>query len=491
MRRIKVTKRVRGALMAAVVSCTSFVFGACGGTDGKDGDDALTLKWYLPGEDIADMDMVLEKFNKRLYEKEGFKLDIEMIDVNMYAEKMNMNIAANNEFDLWFVGYLNKYDEMTVNDTLYDITEMVENSPIKNSMPRYVWEDVIRDGRIYAVPNFQVVFEQRGLKIRKDLAEKYSLDISGITKTEDIEPFLIQIRDNEPDLYPFRLSMHEQSFQDIDSMLIPDRVNYCCVWLDDSGKVNCTPYYDAPGYKEKVYKLYDWYKKGYIRKDIASIVGDTKDYQNMRYAVSVDHVKPGGDYELKRTAGFEVLTVPVEKPHVDRGAATATTIAINKKSQHPKEAFRLIEVMNTDKELYNMLVFGLEGVHYKKIGMDRITLLNKRYNMSAWKVGNQFMSYFVDEQNEQDWEMTKKINEEAITSPFVGFFPEVRSLRGELIQIANVDKKYTVRQTGAENPDNYWENFRREMEEAGIGKVCAEIKAQAQRFIAEKRANAE
>ena len=87
------TKRVRGALMAAVVSCTSFVFGACGGTDGKDGDDTLTLKWYLPGEDIADLDMVLEEFNKRLYEKEGFKLDIEMIDVNMYAEKMNMNIA--------------------------------------------------------------------------------------------------------------------------------------------------------------------------------------------------------------------------------------------------------------------------------------------------------------------------------------------------------------------------------------------------------------
>ncbi len=450
-------------------------------------DDIITLKWYIPGESFRDEALIMEKFNEKLYKKAGFRLDLKLIDYNIYSDRMNMIIASDNDFDLWFVGYLNNYDRMVQNESLYDITSMVENSYLKNVMPEYVWDAATIQNSIYAVPNMQVMFEQRCLLIKEDLAKKYDLDTSHIKKTEDIEQFLMTVKENEPDIYPFRLSMHEFSFQSIDDYDFYDVVNYCAIWLDDNGKVQCMPYYERPDYKERIYKLYDWFKKGYIRKDIASVMSDDKDYQNGRYAVSVDHYKPGGEYEFEMTNNFEVERVVVSQPYIGMNSPNSTMIGIYKKSKHPEEAFKLIEIINSDKELYNMLVFGLEGIHYDKLGEDRITLKSNNYGVRAWSVGNQFNAYFIDEQSEDDWEITKKMNEETAISDFMGFHVDTSTIRNEIIRLDNIVEKYDVMLTGAQDPDTYWSDFTKEMEQSGMYKVCDEIKRQAEEFIYSKK----
>lgn len=483
----KVKKRAGCFIMSAALICAGCAMSACGSDKDSIDKEVLTLKWCIPNDDLDDLDEVMEEFNRQLYEKAGFELELEVIDPLVYEEKMSMKISTGEDFDLWFVGYLNKYHKMLANDYLYDLTDMLEASVLSDTMPQYVWDSVDCDGRIYAVPNFQVHFEKRCLRIRKDLAEKYNLDTSSITKTEDIEPFLQEIRDNEEGIYPFRLNMNEASFQNISNAYFSDSIYCCSLWVDDNGEVQCVPTYDMPQYRERVYKLYDWYKKGYIRQDIANVVNDNMDCKNMRYAVSVDHYKPGGVYEFKRAYDYEVIEIPISQAYVGIEATAATTIAINKNSRYPKEAFRLIELMNTDKELYNTLVFGLEGIHYKKIGADRITLLNKKHNISGWKVGNQFNAYFIEDQSSEDWEETKRLNEEANISPFMGFYPEMDEYREILVKLESINEKYDVRRFGAENPDNYWEDYRREMQEAGMERVCAEVKKQAQRFINENK----
>lgn len=452
--------------------------------------EEIVLKWYIPNDELEDIDMVMKEFNKRLYEKAGFKLELKTISPDDYLNQMMMNISSGEDFDLWFVGYLNPYWKMVENDYLYDITEMVENSEIKDTMPEYVWEGTKVNDRIYAVPNYQVLYEQIAVKVRKDLAEKYNLDVSAIKQTEDIEPFLKTIQKNEPDLYPFRINFHESSFARIGNLQgrYDSMNNFTHIFVDEDGKVECVPFYENKVYVETIYKLRDWYEKGYIRKDAASMSNDDEDFKNQKYAVSMDHYKPGGIYDFYRRYDFDVVEIPVSETYVGMGSQTATTIAINKKSKHPEEAFKFIEIINTDKELYNILVFGIEGVHYEKIGKDRITIKeDSKHVIQAWRVGNQFNAYFIDDQNENDWEETKRGNRESNVTLFNGFFMDNSGIKREINQIEKAYAKYRVMLTGAVDPDTVWDEMVSDLEAAGIRKVCEETRRQAQAFLDSKK----
>lgn len=488
MRKNKIKKTAALCFLLIFISAGVLAISSCDYGTRASGEETVTLKWCTPGRNLRDSEMVMEEFNKILYEKTGLRLEMQFIDDNIYAEKMNMNISSDADFDLWFVGYLNKYDKMVQNESLYDITDMLEKSELKEAMPQYVWDSVTIGNSIYAVPNMQVMFEQRCLRIKKDLAQKYNLDLKSIKKTEDIEPFLSEIRDNETDIYPFRINMHEWSFQSVDNDDFYDITNFCGLWVDGEGILHCEPYYEIPDYRNRIYKLYEWFEKGYIRKDAASVISDTKDYQNGRYAVAADHYKPGGDYEFRRHYDYETETVVISQPYIGINSPSSTMIGINKRSKHPEEAFKLIELINSDKELYNMLVYGIEGVHYNKIGENRITFIaGQDYGLNAWAVGNQFNAYFIDGQSEDDWEKTIKMNEETPKSDFMGFYVDTSNIRTEIIQLGNIEEKYNVMLTGAENPDTYWEDFKKEMEQAGMEKVCNEVKKQAQDFLNSKK----
>lgn len=449
-------------------------------------DDVTTLKWCIVSENLNDMDRVLEEFNKKLYEKAGFKLEVELINGSVYNDKINMYIAANNDFDLAWIGYLTGYDAVVANEGLYDLTDMVEKSELKNTMPQYVWDSATINGRIYAIPNMQVLFEKRQVTVKKDLAQKYNLDISKVRKTEDIEPFLEKVRDNEPDIYPFGLHMHEQSFQSVDDYSMSDTINYCYVTYEN-GELTCKPYYENEIWRGKVNKLHDWYEKGFIRKDAAAVRDDSKDQLNGMYAAWVDHNKPGGYYEFKKQGNsYDICYAVVSQPYIAPTSSNATMIGVNAHSKHPQEAFKLIELMNTDKELYNMLVYGIEGVHYKKIGENRVTITDGSYGIVGWKLGNQFNAYFLDDQSEEDWKLTQEMNEESPKSKFIGFHADITDIKKELTQLGNVKKKYEFLLTGAEDPELYWEDYAAEMEAAGMEKVCKETRKQLEEFIKEK-----
>lgn len=488
-------KKISLLLSAAVIGM-SVGMSACYKNNAPPAENVLTLKWHIPNDELEDLDMVMEEFNKKLYEKAGFKVELVPIEDEYYKEKMNMKFTTGEEFDLCFIGYLLPYAETVEKGYLYDMTEMVENSYLKDSLPQYAWESSTIHGSVYAVPNMQVLFEQRALNIRKDLAEKYNLDLSSITKTEDIEPFLKLIQEKEPDLFPFRLNFNEYSFHNIENDFFVDGINRCNIWIDEVGNLQCEPFYESERYIENIYKLWDWYQKEYIREDIATVdrasnsgvAYDIEDYKNKKYAVSSNHYKPGGIYENIRKTGVEVEEVIISKPYIFRNATSATMIGINKNSKHPEEAFKLIEIINEDKELYNMLVFGLEGVHYDKIGKDRITVKEDcKWILSAWKVGNQFNSYFVDDQSEEDWKETIRLNEETPSSPFMGFYMDNSAIRKELVQIEKISKKYNARSTGALDPKTYWDDMVREFKEAGMDRVCEEVRRQAQEFLDSKK----
>ena len=151
---------------------------------------------------------------------------------------------------------------------------------------------------------------------------------------------------------------------------------------------------------------------------------------------------------------------------------------------------KFLELLNTDKEVFNLVSFGIEGKHYTWADDEHITCdTNSGYcPNSSWVFGNVFNAYPQVGQDADVWEKTKKMNDDAEKSPLMGISFDTSDVTLELAQCEKVQQLYLVSKINRAvgDPDTYWEEYRAELKKAGIDKVLECYQKQIDEFIAKK-----
>ncbi len=454
-------------------------------------DDTPVLTCYIPGDPQADIDMINKKASEILKEKIGAGIDIKFIDTGSYQERMKMNFASKAECDVVWTGYLLSYIMQGKSGGLMDMRPLLETvTPEFYASLSKEMINVGSDGDIiYAIPNEQIFGMSRCFMLRKDLVEKYNFDVSSVDELSDLEPFLQQVKDNEPELIPVKgFCPTDAPYKFAEDQRYEKVFGEILFYDYQTGRV--IPYYEMENAKENAQFHHEWYKKGFIRSDIATVMDDSGDYANGRYAAENTVYKPGVEVEVKIATGYDYIPVKVTNPLITTGNMNATALSIAATSKHPEKAMQLIEQLNTNKELFNLVSFGVEGVHYNKIAENRIELIeNSGYNPNAsWKFGKVYNAYLTDDMADDCWEQTDKINKEAKASPLLGFIRNTDGLTTEIAQIQTVNDKYLVSMInrGCDDPETYWEQYIAEMEQAGIRKVQEALQKQIDEFLQSK-----
>lgn len=474
-------KKVLSAVCAALVTLS---LAACSGGQtaqqtGKNG--VTTLSWLIPGDKQADQERVMAEVNKIAEDKLGVHFDIQFIDAGAYTERMTMKMASGDNMDLFFTGFINPYNQAAENGGLLQIDELLDTVPaLKNSVPQVAWDGAKYKDHIYAVPNMQVMNYTVAVQFKKDLVDKYNFDVSSVKHINDIEPFLEQVKNGEPSLYPYRTNYGITPWICSEYETINGDV---AIDIDDGSKAFMR--YDTPEFKEGVYKMHDWFKKGYIRPDVASVTDDTQDYNAGKYAVSLSTWKPGQEEIVKASLGYEVVYAKLNAPYVTIGAGTGAMTGISKKCKNPELAIKAIELVNTDKDLYNLICFGLKDVHYKLTDENKVQYIDgSGYAPKAdWKFGNQFNALLLDGQQDDLWEVTQAENDGAKPSPLLGFSLSTEDITNEISQCSSVSAEYKVLNCGAENPDTYYDEFIQKMKVAGSENLLKEVQSQIDAFL--------
>ncbi len=486
-------KRILSLLLAAVC------IGGCAGCNGKTADNGEmpTLKYYVPGDPQSDLASVNEALNEMTVEKIGAKIDLEFIDWSAWKEKTNLMFASNEPFDV-MSGYTIELRDMYENGTALDLTGLLDKDAkaLKESLPDYMWKAASIEDGIYCVPNMQIEASNNAVGVRKDLAEKYNFDIDSVDSVMDLEPLWIAVRDNEPSLYPFK--MDGSRFFNADAL---ERYNlkdvktenssaFCSVvsisWDDNS----IQPIYEQLDSKAGAKLAYECAQKGYFRKDIATVTDDSADVASGRYATIPGWYKPGIEAEYKNKTGYDYEWKMISEPYITEKTPLATNTFISAETKYPQKAIEFVELLNTDKDVYNLLCFGIEGKHYKWADEDHIQCDENGGYLpnSSWVFGNQFNAYPQVGQDKDVWEQTKKLNDEAAVSPFMGAVFDTSSVTLEIAQLTKVREKYLIARMdkGTADPDTYWDEFTNELKQAGIDKVVEECKKQVDEFLSNK-----
>lgn len=476
-------------------------FAGCGGKTEKtsNGSDVPTLLYVVPGNPQSDEAAVEERLNELLESKIGAKVDLQFIDWGAWKEKTNLMFASNEYFDI-SCAYQMEIRELVDNGSVLALTKLIDkNAPkLKETLDDYFWKAATFDDEIYCIPNQQIEANNTGVCVRKDLAEKYNFDFDSVETIMDLEPLWENVRDNEPELYPFKMSA--ASYFSNDALerypdITPEPKAYASmygtslisIYYDDLSVV-ATP--DFRNLKAGAKLAYECSKKGYFRKDIATATDDSADMAVGRYASFTNWYKPGVEAELKNKTGYDYLCKMIGTASVKESTPLATKTVVNANTNYPEECIKFLELLNTDKEIYNLICFGIEDKHYKWVDDEHIECDTESGYCpnSSWAFGNQFNAYPQVGQEPDVWEKTKELNDSAEKSPLMGLNFDTSEVTLELAQCDKIQQNYLVSRINRAvgDPDTYWDEYRAELKKAGIDKVIECYEKQIADFLANK-----
>ncbi|HEY5583166.1 MAG TPA: ABC transporter substrate-binding protein [Ruminiclostridium sp.] len=461
----------------------------------------VKLTWYVLSNSQPDDALVFAEANKYIKDKINATVEFYPLNQGEYNDKIKVKLAGQEPIDLVFTSsWLNPYNDNIAKGALLPIDELLDQygAELKASIPQKYWDMVklkkIGDdkAKIYGVPNYQIEASVNGLAFRKDLAEKYNLvdAINNMKNYDDLTPILNTIKENEKSVFPL-----------IDANLTPEgkydltteAYKYASVANGIAGATIDIDTFkvaglDDPTLNATELKLAqirrDWYLKNYIDKNAITGNVDLEPYkkQGKVFAYLLGACKPGVEIEEKTKYGYDIIAKQTRAPMTSVGQVTATMNAIPNSSKNPERAMMLLNLVNTDKYLYNLLNFGIEKTHYTKIDENTIEILkDSKFNPSmAWALGNQFNAFVQKGQPADVWELTKKLNENAISSPIEGFSFNSEPVKTEIAQMTTTGLKYDkIILNGAADPVKTIEKRNKELSiNDNWKKVAAEVQKQ-------------
>lgn len=310
-----------------------------------------------------------------------------------YKEKLNMAVAAQENYDLMFCGAWQGLSNYVTSGTFKDVLSYFDN-PEYPGLQKAFSKDFIEASKtgdaLYAIPLAESFEDLRGVLYREDLRKKYNLP--EIDSDEDLMLFLQTIKDNEPDIIPWEMS--GQGFMLIDgpefkaphSNIFPIELSNNMkfyVSLDESAtKVNeVVVMGDAP---ERFAKLPSGYQTDFIADSYV---------KKLRWVPYLNEDRLGGALEGRETAcqygvlsgyagtvqawsekypGSEVGFYVTEESqrNMEEGAIVSEMksnnfICIPAWSEKTDEVMKFLDWMFASKENHDLFQYGIKGVDWE------------------------------------------------------------------------------------------------------------------------------
>ncbi len=388
--------------------------------------------------------------------------------------------------------------------------------------PEWLMKTGVIDGETWYIPNYQ-----QASNIYYFVAPKAYLDMAGIT-VADLENLFHKEEnrtvENVSAMYEkLLLAVREGTGKEtkwLDSMLTDvyawshnsqQDVNFNhynnFVWNSEKGEFEFNML--TEDMQDAMMISAEWYEKGYIHPDRATLDGSNyggANFLNDESFVCGLNATMAGDTEMAseiftKNWGFDVVAVPFYGYHYIGASWAAGGLAIGADCEHPEEAMQVISMLTNSKysDFYNTICWGLEGKHYTKNADGTIKTLEFEgsqgnadcsYTYWKWAGGNTFNAWcnqsLTPEINEF---IQKEVNEgpNTVSSVFAGFSFDLTSLETEKAQMKAVTDEYhqalRYGTLGVEGTKNLLAEYKQKIEAAGLSTVLEEINSQANDFL--------
>ena len=451
-------------------------------------DEHVTLKYIFVDptgiSEYADWQRIVDAVNVITNEKINATIDIEVIPLGEFNDKMAMKYLGGEEFDVVFTGAWNNYANAVGQGAYAELTPEMLQTYAADTMAvlnEDSWEALTIDGKIYGVPLQQIWVRQMAVRFNVDKANSYGFDYTQVKDLADVEPYLETLKQagEEFIFYAPFMGITNTYYLGYDVVNGPGAVAY------DADTPVVENMYASEAFADYAKLMKKWYDAGYIHPEVLT------DMDAKMFAVDLNPAhKPGGDATESVNRGYTVAGVPVGGTALATSGIVATNLAVGATSKNPERALAFINLLNTDVELLNLLCHGVEGTDWQFVDEENgvIEKLNNYPGNLSFLVGNVFNEYYVDASQVGSWEETAKMNAEAPGSCILGFTFNTEPVSAELANVnAVVTEHIGAIITGqVDDVDAAIADMNAALEAAGLSAVLAEMQSQIDAWLATK-----
>ena len=460
-------------------------------------DEPVKLIWWMgcSAEAPIDWEEVQAALNEYSAEKIGVTCEFKY----MTSDQITRAMETGEYFDICFTcGWYNDYDSNVANEMFLDIADKLNDFPaLKDSVIPAAWDAMLTDGHIYAIPHMKDI----GMEIFWIMDTNYFLNEKGLEKDQyitfdGIEKYFEMYKADHPDDYPFKMS--KAGITSWDNCLVDWMPQEYMIGLDwdaqgTDQELVVKSAMEVPAWVNRVKKIHEWYQKGYINPDAAV----TESMPRKQAGV----VQSGQGWFGAETVWANAIQKPIyisrfEGPYMNTYSIRGSMTAVSSFSEHPDEALKLIELMNTDTYYRTLARYGIEGKHYNmvdgtavktKLGSDNMNLW--AYTQGHYTLGPVEASSFPEVPADPDqWTKVFVGYADAKVSAAVGFSPDLTNVMDKCLAISAIWQEYKAElQTGTSDPDVVIPEMTQRMDEAGMQDVIAEVQAQLDAWVAAKK----
>ncbi|WP_372662313.1 ABC transporter substrate-binding protein [Cohnella sp.] len=448
-------------------------------------------------------DKTLEKVNKLMKEKINAELEWKWVEWADWSTKYNLLLASGEPIDL-----------ITVATDWLDTWNNAQRgafTPLDELLPKYApqtWESIPQEDwaqtkykdQIMLIPeNDYTQWVNHGFFYRGDWAKEAGIT-SPIIDFETLGKYFQYVKESKPDVIPW----DAQSSGNIapylgfttsytDMIELPIGTGYMPAFFaksfDEKYTVDSPIFNDVFLNMAKMMK--DWADKGYWREDVLNYKGDTRTLLKAGLSgADAHHTQTFGSLRVlmdEEQPGSELAMFPFSatRKNLIELSITHGGTSLGAHSKNPERALMAYELMRNDKEIYQLINFGMEGVQYELKDGKRVKPAG--YDQKRDEFYSDFWGGRVDKfeiptdtvwdgvtQYYADYDTYKK------PYPYGQFVFDKSSIDAELTAISQVTGEMgpAILFGKAGDPVKAVEDFRNKLKAAGYDKVLAEIQKQ-------------
>lgn len=448
------------------------------------------------------LDTVEEAINTITREKIGVEVELMPVSIFEYSSNISLGLQGGDQIDVFQT--LGDFNTCVSSDMAYDLSDIIDTCApeTKELLGEAFLQSCTKDGSLYAIPTYKPYALTPMIIYRQDIADELGVDMSQVKSIYDLTAILEQVKAKYPTMTPLVPvqtgdSGMARTIASVD-YLTDDMFTPKGVLIGDDTTV--TDLYNTEDFAKLCDLTRTWYNEGLILQDAATTTSTATELMSSGnsfcYIASYSYPEEDTAASLEAQCGnIDLGAVRIGDAYLGTDSINSVSWMVSSTSKVPEAALKFINLTFTDEEIVNLLIYGIEGRDYVKDadgyvsypeGQDAATVPYTA-QLSCGTLGNYFIMYPMVGTSKESLVWEEEQNEQAKTSPAMGFTFDSREVKTEYTAVSNIISQYLPGLScGSVDPAEALPKFVEKLNAAGYDKILSAKQEQLDKWLTTK-----